>query len=125
MIKNSGYKMLLRGGETVYVEKGLDAVNYSKQRHGELVDPRSHNLKNHFQHTPWNLEGKALSALSRFGENARMVSERTWWSRFQHQQAIMEPQSKYLPHEIECNNSWDGSSHYEFTSLLNYYSTDG
>nr|XP_027108210.1 peroxisome biogenesis protein 16-like [Coffea arabica] len=91
MIKNSGYKMLLRGGETVYVEKGLDAVNYSKQRHGELVDPRSHNLKNHFQHTPWNLEGKALSALSRFGENARMVSERTWLSRVQHQQAIMEP----------------------------------
>ncbi|KAL0428954.1 UNVERIFIED_CONTAM: Peroxisome biogenesis protein 16, partial [Sesamum radiatum] len=48
-------------------------------------------LKNHPGQTPWNLEGRALSALTRFGENARTVAEPTWLRRVQHQQAIMEP----------------------------------
>ncbi|KAI3416786.1 uncharacterized protein J3R85_015045 [Psidium guajava] len=37
-----------------------------------------------------NLEGRAPSALSRFGENARMVSDPAWLRRVQQQNAIME-----------------------------------
>ncbi|KAK4418711.1 ATPase ARSA2 [Sesamum alatum] len=47
--------------------------------------------QNHHGQNPWNLEGRALSALTRFGENARTVAEPTWLRRVQHQQAIMEP----------------------------------
>ncbi|KAL3536893.1 hypothetical protein ACH5RR_000259 [Cinchona calisaya] len=94
MFRNSGYKMLLHGGETVNTEKRSDVFN-SEQRHGNLANPGIHhgpgNLKNHYQQTPWNLEGRALSALNSFGETARMVSQPTWLSRVQHQQAMMEP----------------------------------
>lgn len=47
-------------------------------------------LQNNYGHNSWNLEGRALSALNRFGENARMVSEPVWLQRIQHQQALME-----------------------------------
>ncbi|GFP98512.1 peroxisome biogenesis protein 16 [Phtheirospermum japonicum] len=48
---------------------------------GLLLEPGPHGvMKNHYGPTSWNLEGRALSALSRFGENARAVSEPTWFA---------------------------------------------
>ncbi|XP_059634080.1 peroxisome biogenesis protein 16 [Cornus florida] len=96
LFRNSGYKMLLHGGEIPNVEKSSDALN-PHHRFGHLAKPGWNqgpgNLKNYHGQNPWNLEGRAMSALSRFGENARMVSEPTWLRRVQHQQAIMEPSS--------------------------------
>lgn len=93
MLRNSGYKMLLHGGESVNVKKGSNTTN-SQQRQGPMANIGHHhgpsNLRNYNGQAPWNLEGRALSALSRFGENARMNSKPTWLQRDQHQQAIME-----------------------------------
>ncbi|GAY42059.1 hypothetical protein CUMW_063990 [Citrus unshiu] len=93
LFQNSGYKMLLHGGETLNIEMPSDDSNSQlnirgcpkpegNQRHGYL--------QNNYGHNSWNLEGRALSALNRFGENARMVSEPVWLQRIQHQQALME-----------------------------------
>ncbi|CDP04276.1 unnamed protein product [Coffea canephora] len=90
---NSGYKMVLHGGESVNIEKGQDAYN-SQQRQGHFAYPGNLNGTYYYGQATWNLEGRALSALSRFGANARMVSEPTWLRRVQHQQAIMEPPIK-------------------------------
>ncbi|KAJ4727045.1 Peroxisomal membrane protein PEX16 [Melia azedarach] len=94
LFRNSGYKMLLHGGETSNVEKPSD--NSSSQHRIEGFPKPGRNgghgyFQNSYGNNPWNLEGKALSALSRFGENARMVSEPVWLQRINHQQAIMEP----------------------------------
>lgn len=75
--------MLLHGGETI--NDGSESDDSSPQGVPGI-------LKNHGQ-TPSNLEGRAMSALNKFGENARTVSEPTWLRRVQHQQAIMEPPS--------------------------------
>lgn len=88
--------MLLHGGETSNVEKPSD--NSSSQHRIEGFPKPGRNgghgyFQNSYGNNPWNLEGKALSALSRFGENARMVSEPVWLQRINHQQAIMEPPS--------------------------------
>lgn len=84
--------MLLHGGETI--NDGSESDDSS--RNGPLSRPGPQGvpgiLKDHGQ-TPSNLEGRAMSALNRFGENARTVSEPTWLRRVQHQQAIMEPPS--------------------------------
>ena len=94
LFRNSGYKMLLHGGETPNVEKGSGALN-SQNGFGHLAkpgwQPGPGNLKNYHEKNSWNLEGRAMSALSRFGENARMASEPTWLHRVQHQHALMEP----------------------------------
>lgn len=94
LFRNSGYKMLLHGGETPNDEKHLAAS--TPQRNG-FTKPGGHlgpmYLRNNNGQDAWNLEGRALSALSRFGENARMVSEPVWLRRVQHQHAIMEPPS--------------------------------
>lgn len=88
---NSGYKMLLHGGETPNVDKQPDAFS-SQHENGGFTKPGGQSesdylMNNHAQ----NLEGRALSALNRFGENARMVSEPVWLRRVQQQHAIMEP----------------------------------
>ncbi|CAI9770251.1 unnamed protein product [Fraxinus pennsylvanica] len=94
LFRNSGYKMLLHGGENTNDGEDSDALD-SQDRNGLLPKPGQHqvpgNLKNYRRQNPLNLEGRALSALNSFGESARTVSEPTWLSRVQHQQAIMEP----------------------------------
>lgn len=92
MLRSSGYKMLLCGGESVNVKKGSDTTN-SQQRHGHLPNIGHHHgrsdLRNYYGQTPLNLEGRALFALSMFGESARINSKPTWLQR-EHQQGIME-----------------------------------
>ncbi|CAH9098077.1 unnamed protein product [Cuscuta epithymum] len=87
VFRNSGYKMLLRGGETENFEDNND-LSSLKERNGVLQMP---NPKSFRGPNSYNLEGRALSALNSFGQQARMVSEPTWLHRVQHQQAIVEP----------------------------------
>ena len=98
LFHKNGYKMLLHGGEIPNVENEADASS-SQHCNGGFTEPRGHhgpNLQRYPGQNQWNLEGRALSALSRFGENARMVSDPTWLRRFQQQQAIVKPPSKYF-----------------------------
>ncbi|KAJ0113540.1 hypothetical protein Patl1_00335 [Pistacia atlantica] len=93
LFRNSGYKMLLHGGEALNVEEPSNNLS-SQHRTGNPSKPVAHQapgyLKNKVALDPWNLEGRALSALNRLGENARMVSEPAWLQRIQHQHAILE-----------------------------------
>ncbi|KAI5564490.1 hypothetical protein POPTR_014G078300v4 [Populus trichocarpa] len=88
LFRNSGYKMLLHGGETPNIEKHL-GFSSSQHNGGGFQKHGAHHGSN--GQNPWNLEGRALSALSRFGENARMGSDPVWLRGVQHKQAIMEP----------------------------------
>ncbi|KAE9595556.1 hypothetical protein Lal_00030594 [Lupinus albus] len=88
----SGYKMLLHGGETYNNETHSDS--FSSQHQTGLKPDEYHGsdyMKNNRGPNPWNLEGRALSALSTFGEKARTVSDPMWINRLHHQQSIMEP----------------------------------
>ncbi|KAL3618693.1 hypothetical protein CASFOL_037512 [Castilleja foliolosa] len=90
ILRKSGYKMLLQGGESI--NEGNESNDLDPRRNGLLLEPGLHGVtKNYHGQTSWNLEGRALSALTKFGENARAVSEPTWLRRAQHQQAIVEP----------------------------------
>lgn len=86
--------MLLHGGETPNAEESSDNLN-SEQSFGGLAKPGGQNghayLQNNLRHSPWNVQGGALSALSKFGENARMVPAPVWLQRVHHQSAIMGP----------------------------------
>lgn len=93
ILQKSGYKMLLHGGETTNDCSESDGFDSQRNTLSSEPGPQgvSSILKNQQGQTPWNLEGRALSALNRFGENARTVSEPTWLHRAQHQQSVMEP----------------------------------
>lgn len=84
--------MLLHGGETSNDATDSDS---STSQHQIAINPKDHHgpgyMKNNPGSNPWNLEGRALSALSQFGEKARMVSDPVWLRRVQHQNTIMEP----------------------------------
>ncbi|KAK2458134.1 hypothetical protein P8452_04822 [Trifolium repens] len=86
LFRKSGYKMLLHGGETS--NDVMHSDDSSTSQHQIARNPKG---RYNPGTNPWNLEGRALSALSQFGEKARMVSEPVWLSRVHHQQAIMEP----------------------------------
>ncbi|XP_028769128.1 peroxisome biogenesis protein 16 [Neltuma alba] len=94
LFRKSGYKMLLQGGEMPNDEKNSDNLN-SQRQIDHLPQLRGHlgsgYMNNNLVQNPWNLEGKALSALSRFGENARVLSDPTWLRRVKHQHEIMKP----------------------------------
>lgn len=96
LFRNSGYKMLLHGGDTPNDDERSKALTPHYKGNG-FTTPGGYQkpgylLNNHGQN-PWNLEGRAQFALNRFGENARTVSNPTWLRRAQHQQAIIEPPS--------------------------------
>ncbi|KAI3910332.1 hypothetical protein MKW92_033055 [Papaver armeniacum] len=85
LFRDSGYKMVLSGGEIANVDKRPEASN-SEPRMGNAV------RRDRFGRDPQSLEGRALSALSKFGEDARMISEPKWLNRFQnHHDPTMEP----------------------------------
>ncbi|EEF50445.1 conserved hypothetical protein [Ricinus communis] len=93
LFRNNGYKMLLHGGETPNTEQHSNLS--SQHTTGSSSKPGSHQGPGNLQYingwNPWNLEGRALAALNRFGENARIVSDPVWLGRARHQHAIMEP----------------------------------
>ncbi|KAK0581181.1 hypothetical protein LWI29_011068 [Acer saccharum] len=86
LFRNSGFKMLLHGGETLNVEKPSDNSS-SQHRVGGFPGPGGNHGPGYLR----NPEGRAISALNRFGENARMISQPSWLQRIQQQQSIMEP----------------------------------
>lgn len=87
LFRESGYKMLLHGGETPNVDDPSDPPN----RPGELMKPggypRPGYPNNHYGRSPWTHEGTALAALSRFGESARMAYDPPWARKIQQQVA--------------------------------------
>lgn len=95
LLRNSGYKMLLQGGETSNVENVSAGGSTTQHRFGGFTKPGGHHgpesLNNYHGLDRLNLEGTALSALSRFGENARLSSNPAWLHQVQHQHAIAEP----------------------------------
>ncbi|KAF5466898.1 hypothetical protein F2P56_016780 [Juglans regia] len=94
LFRNSGYKMLLHGGETPNDGRQLDTSTSQHKVDGFPKYGGHHGpgyLRTNHTQNPWNLEGRALSALNTFGETARMGSDPSWLHRFQHQHAIMEP----------------------------------
>ncbi|CAH8325281.1 unnamed protein product [Eruca vesicaria subsp. sativa] len=91
LLRNTGYKMLLHGGETPNDDKD---PNQPQLQNRPATFDRNHQFGN--QYNQWNLEGRAMSALSSFGQNARTsptASSTTsgWSRRIQHQQAVIEP----------------------------------
>ncbi|KAJ0258627.1 Peroxisome biogenesis protein 16 [Hirschfeldia incana] len=98
LFRNTGYKMLLHGGETPNDDddKDTNQPELQQNRAGNL-DRRNHRFGNQQNiYNPWNSEGRAMSALSSFGQNARTrttTSPTSGWSRRnQHQQAVIEPE---------------------------------
>ncbi|MED6147925.1 hypothetical protein PIB30_048424 [Stylosanthes scabra] len=83
LFRKSGYKMLLHGGET------SNDNTHSGQK-GSMPDGNygSSFVSNNHVPNPSNLEGRALSALSKFGDMARMESDPVLFHRVQHQQTI-------------------------------------
>ncbi|RRT54549.1 hypothetical protein B296_00047444 [Ensete ventricosum] len=76
---DSGYKMLLQGGETVNVDERQAAPQVHNGWIGDAREPGGCNgpgyIHDYHGSIPKSLEGRAISALSRFGENAKMVSD--------------------------------------------------
>ncbi|KAE9605461.1 putative peroxisome membrane protein, Pex16 [Lupinus albus] len=87
----SGYKMLLHGGEA-YNDATLS--NRFASQHQTILKPDGHHgsdyMRNNHGPNPWNLEGRALSALSSFAEKARTVSDPMWLRRVHYRQATLE-----------------------------------
>ncbi|XP_030541001.1 peroxisome biogenesis protein 16 isoform X1 [Rhodamnia argentea] len=106
MFRNSGYRMLLQGGEIPNSEEKLEVCS-SQSRHGDFRKPGFYSGPGSFRNcvgqNGWNLEGRALSALNRFGENARMVSDPVWLRRVQQQNAIMEPLGRHVAPKAETS----------------------
>ncbi|CAL9165094.1 unnamed protein product [Musa hybrid cultivar] len=77
--RDSGYKMLLQGGETVNVDERQAAPEVYNGGIGDAREPGGCNgpgcIHDYHGSIPKSLEGRAISALSRFGENAKMVSD--------------------------------------------------
>uniref|UniRef100_A0A7N0T0C0 Peroxisomal membrane protein PEX16 n=1 Tax=Kalanchoe fedtschenkoi TaxID=63787 RepID=A0A7N0T0C0_KALFE len=77
LLRDSGYKMLLHGGETPNTDKDL---SNSRAKPGGFAEPGGPYgpVHAHQRLSQRNLEGRALSALNRFGESARMVADPRW-----------------------------------------------
>ncbi|XP_010518211.1 PREDICTED: peroxisome biogenesis protein 16-like [Camelina sativa] len=95
LFRNSGYKMLLQGGETPNDEKDSNQTESQNRAGNSDMNHGPHSFVNQNHHNPWNMEGRAMSALNSFGQNARsrttITSTSGWSPRVQHQQAVIEP----------------------------------
>ncbi|RWW07934.1 hypothetical protein GW17_00028653 [Ensete ventricosum] len=83
--RDSGYKMLLQGGELVNMNERLEVSGVYHARNGDSGMSGGYNRPEHIHgyhgSTPRSLEGRAISALSRFGENAKMASNPMWLNK--------------------------------------------
>ncbi|WOL05562.1 peroxisome biogenesis protein 16 [Canna indica] len=84
--RDSGYKMLLQGGEMVNVDdrEGVPGDYDGGIRNAMMPGGYSNPGYVHDYHggIPRSLEGRAISALNRFGENAKMQSDPMWLNKF-------------------------------------------
>lgn len=89
--------MLLHGGQTANLEEYPESS--SSHQIGRAL-PTATNSKGPgwLQSNPgqngWGVGGRALSALNRFGQSARMESTPVWMQRVEQQQAILRPPSE-------------------------------
>ncbi|KAL8142187.1 hypothetical protein V2J09_015219 [Rumex salicifolius] len=79
MFQQNGYKMLLHGGEVPNIENEDSSIPQNGRRHfgnpNGLQNPGF--ISNYHGQNLGNLEGRAMSALSQFGQNARMFYNST------------------------------------------------
>ncbi|GMI66892.1 PEROXIN 16, SHRUNKEN SEED 1, ARABIDOPSIS PEROXIN 16 [Hibiscus trionum] len=97
LFRNCGYKMLLQGGETPNVEKDSEDISLQHTIGGFQKLGGRHGpgwLQDNHGQNRWNVEGRTLSALIRFGESALMVSDLSWMQRIKH--AIMDPPTSVI-----------------------------
>lgn len=93
--RENGYRMLLQGGEVENEEEDVLEDNQGVKTNGV---PVIYPVNGHSQNGHWTttdgpdgkpgiisktLEGRAVAALNRFGQNAKMLSDPTWMSRLQ------------------------------------------
>ncbi|XP_048536995.1 peroxisome biogenesis protein 16 isoform X1 [Triticum urartu] len=93
--RENGYRMLLQGGEVENEEEDVLEDNQGVKTNGV---PVIYPVNGHSQNGHWitsdgpdgkpgiiskSLEGRAVAALNRFGQNAKMLSDPTWMSRLQ------------------------------------------
>lgn len=94
--RESGYKMLLQGGEVANEEEmNVLADNYGvKNNRVPVIYPMnghsqnghgvvSNGLDGKAEFVSKSLEGRAVAALNKFGQNAKMMSNPTWMRRLQ------------------------------------------
>ncbi|XP_074564291.1 LOW QUALITY PROTEIN: peroxisome biogenesis protein 16 [Curcuma longa] len=81
--RDSGYKILLQGGEIVNSDERV-SEDYNR-RIGDATMAGGSNIPGYIHERygaiPQNLEGRAISALSCFGENAKMLSDQVWLNK--------------------------------------------
>ncbi|XP_008776683.1 peroxisome biogenesis protein 16 [Phoenix dactylifera] len=85
VFRDGGYRMLLQGGESVNVDKGPDVAGVPHGGVGNLGSPVGYHgpgyIPEYHGYIPRNLEGRAINALNRFGENAKMALDPEWLNR--------------------------------------------
>jgi len=85
--------MILEGGETTNNETHLETSTSQHRANG------GHHASGYLGyvngHNQSSLEGRAMSALSMFGDNARINSTPAWSYRVQHERATFNPPGRY------------------------------
>ncbi|KAK6918446.1 Peroxisome membrane protein, Pex16 [Dillenia turbinata] len=94
LFRNSGYKMLIHGGDTPNIESSVNATDslYTNGRRMKSNESNGYPYMGSFNGpNPWRMEGGAMSALRSFGAYARMGSGPACYYRIQQQHAVVEP----------------------------------
>lgn len=85
VFRDSGYKILLQGGESVNVDKEPDVAEVHHGGIGNPGRPVGYHVPGYIPeyhgYIPKSLEGRAINALNRFGENAKMALDPEWLNR--------------------------------------------
>jgi peroxin-16 len=93
--RESGYRMLLQGGEVENEEEDIVADNHGVKSNGVPViypmnghpqnghEIGSNGLDGKAGFISKSLEGRAVAALNKFGQNAKMMSDPMWMTRLQ------------------------------------------
>lgn len=103
--RDSGYKILLQGGEIVNSDEKV-SEDYNR-RLGDVRMAGGSNIPGyiHERAIPQNLEGRAISALSCFGENAKMLSDQVWLNKLRHGSqtaGIVHFSKSYIHYCFQC-----------------------
>lgn len=119
--RDSGYKILLQGGEIVNSDERV-SEDYNRR----LGDARMTGGSNrpgyiHERAIPQNLEGRAISALSCFGENAKMLSDQVWLNKLRHGSqtaGIVHFSKLYIGYRFQCMHTSLIHAGYSFFASL-------
>ncbi|OIV98741.1 hypothetical protein TanjilG_24912 [Lupinus angustifolius] len=128
LFRKSGYKMLLSGMETS--NDDTDSINLTSQDQTGSKPGSGHAfsyMKNNHSPNPYDVEERALSALSRFGENAKMVSEPVTQNGVgqNHQREIAAQCTMLSSSRVDLNHHQEAISVTERPTLLDILSKKG